>query len=95
MGLEITLAEGRLKSYIKDNRCFLFMTPQSLENDLQNDINGEFSKMVRLIVVDEAHRATGAYSYVNVIRQIYSQNRSFRIIGLSATPGNNEAQCQH
>ena len=91
---ESSASLGRLKSYMNDKRCFLFMTPQTLENDLKNDLNGDFSKMIRLIVVDEAHRATGGYAYVNCIRNIHKFNRCYRICALSATPGNNEEKCQ-
>lgn len=89
-----TAGMARLKSYINDKRPFIFMTPQTLENDLNLDIEGEFSRMIRLIVIDEAHRATGGYAYVNVVRQIYVHNRCLRIVALSATPGNSEEKCQ-
>ena len=87
-------ARARLSSYINDKRPFIFATPQTIERDLQMDDKGQFSKMVRLIVFDEAHRATGNYSYVNVMKMIYKHNRAMRVVGLSATPGNSDVQCQ-
>ena len=41
-----------------------------------------------LIYEDEAHRATGNYSYTNIIKHMEKINIGYRIIGLSATPGN-------
>ncbi|XP_073845321.1 FA complementation group M isoform X2 [Musca autumnalis] len=42
---------------------------------------------IKLIVVDEAHKAKGKYSYVEVVQAIASRNRYFRVVALSATPG--------
>ena len=40
-----------------------------------------------LLVVDEAHRATGKYAFCNIISQIEKKGQSgFRILSLSATP---------
>jgi ATP-dependent DNA helicase MPH1 len=39
-----------------------------------------------LIVIDEAHRASGNYAYCNVIESLESKNIGFRILSLSATP---------
>lgn len=48
----------------QEKRVF-FMTPQTLENDLEcARFDG---KNVVLVVVDEAHRATGNYSYCKII----------------------------
>lgn len=43
---------------------------------------------------DEAHRATGNYAYVNIVKNLDKQNIGYRIIGLSATPGNTLEQIQ-
>jgi ATP-dependent DNA helicase MPH1 len=37
---------------------------------------------------DEAHRATGNYAYVNIIKKLEETFFGYRIVGLSATPGN-------
>ncbi|KAI9802204.1 MAG: hypothetical protein M1825_002924 [Sarcosagium campestre] len=62
-----------------------FMTPQTLLNDLERGICDP--KRIVLVVVDEAHRATGAYAYVGVIKALKKFNSSFRILALTATPG--------
>ncbi|KAI1845683.1 hypothetical protein JX266_008294 [Neoarthrinium moseri] len=62
-----------------------FMTPQTLENDLSSGIADP--KSIGLLVVDEAHRATGNYSYVKVVTFLRRFSSSFRILALTATPG--------
>ncbi|KAF2846829.1 P-loop containing nucleoside triphosphate hydrolase protein [Plenodomus tracheiphilus IPT5] len=68
----------------KEKRVF-FMTPQTLLNDLKG---GHVDpKNIVLLVVDEAHRATGAYAYVEVVSFLRRFNESFRVLALTATPG--------
>ncbi|GAB7341601.1 hypothetical protein MBLNU457_7806t1 [Dothideomycetes sp. NU457] len=67
-----------------EKRVF-FMTPQTMINDLKTGICDP--KRIVLVVVDEAHRATGSYSYVEVIKFIRRFNSSFRVLALTATPG--------
>lgn len=70
----------------KTKRVF-FSTPQTVDNDLNsNSCPGE--KIVCL-VIDEAHKATGNYSYVKVIRKLSKKNKQFRVLALTATPGSN------
>jgi ERCC4-related helicase len=68
----------------KSKRVF-FMTPQTLLNDLKRGF-ADPKKLV-LLVVDEAHRATGAYAYVEVVSFLRRFNQSFRVLALTATPG--------
>ncbi|KAK4180394.1 hypothetical protein QBC36DRAFT_320180 [Triangularia setosa] len=68
----------------KTKRLF-FMTPQTLQNDLSKGYADP--KSVVLLVVDEAHRATGDYAYVKVIEFLRRFSRSFRVLALTATPG--------
>ncbi|KAF2831240.1 P-loop containing nucleoside triphosphate hydrolase protein [Ophiobolus disseminans] len=68
----------------KSKRVF-FMTPQTLLNDLKHGY-ADPKKLV-LLVVDEAHRATGAYAYVEVVSFLRRFNESFRVLALTATPG--------
>jgi ERCC4-related helicase len=68
----------------KSKRVF-FMTPQTLLNDLKAGYADP--KKVVLLVVDEAHRATGAYAYVEVVSFLRRFNQSFRVLALTATPG--------
>jgi ATP-dependent DNA helicase MPH1 len=68
----------------KSKRVF-FMTPQTVFNDLAH---GRVDpKNIVLLVVDEAHKATGSYAYVQVVDQIRKFNSSFRVLALTATPG--------
>ena len=39
-----------------------------------------------LLVIDEAHRATGNYAYCKIIQLIEEARSGFRILSLSATP---------
>ncbi len=60
-------------------------TPQGLENDLiSNKISLED---VSLLVFDEAHRATGDYSYVWLAKQYEKIAKFPRILALTASPG--------
>ena len=43
-------------------------------------------KKVTLLVIDEAHRATGNYSYCKLIEYLEKDGAGFRILALSATP---------
>lgn len=67
-----------------EKRVF-FMTPQTLENDLRSGYADP--KRIVLLVVDEAHRATGNYAYVKVVKLLRTFNKSFRVLALTATPG--------
>ena len=67
-----------------EKRVF-FMTPQTLVNDLSSGLADP--KKIVLLVVDEAHRATGNYAYVKVVQFLRRFNKSFRVLALTATPG--------
>ncbi|MFB6180475.1 MAG: DEAD/DEAH box helicase [Candidatus Nanohalobium sp.] len=63
----------------REKKCF-FGTPQVVENDL---IAGEVPvDEFSLVIFDEAHRATGKYSYVFI-----SEKFSCQRLGLTASPG--------
>ncbi|KAJ7139882.1 hypothetical protein C8R44DRAFT_765650 [Mycena epipterygia] len=68
----------------KEKRVF-YMTPQTLNNDLVSE-NCDAGDIV-LLVIDEAHRATGNYAYNEVVRFMMAKNPHFRILALTATPG--------
>ncbi|KAF9036451.1 P-loop containing nucleoside triphosphate hydrolase protein [Hymenopellis radicata] len=76
----------------KEKRVF-YMTPQTLINDLVSE-NCDVSKII-LIVIDEAHRATGDYAYNQVIRFMMAKNPHFRVLALTATPGSNPEAVQN
>ena len=67
------------------NKRVFFMTPQTIVNDLKTGICDP--KKIVLFVVDEAHRATGGYAYVEVVKFLHRFNPSFRVLALTATPG--------
>ncbi|XXG94011.1 3'-5' DNA helicase [Hypoxylon texense] len=68
-----------------ESKRVFFMTPQTLEHDLSSGYADP--KSIGLLVVDEAHRATGNYSYVKVVTFLRRFTSSFRILALTATPG--------
>jgi Fanconi anemia group M protein len=63
----------------------VFSTPQGLEND----VLGEKISLenVSLMIFDEAHRATGDYSYNFLAKQYQHKARFPRILALTASPG--------
>lgn len=68
----------------------IFSTPQGLENDiLANRIQ---LQQISLIVFDEAHRATGDYSYVWIAKQYSLQQKNGLVLGLTASPGSDKEQ---
>lgn len=70
----------------KTKRVF-YATPQVVWSDL-NDAEMQFPiGDIKLVVVDEAHKAKGKYAYVEVVQSIASRNKMFRVLALSATPG--------
>ncbi|KAL6715802.1 3'-5' DNA helicase [Lecanora helva] len=69
-----------------------FMTPQTIINDLKTGICDP--KKLVLLVVDEAHRATGGYAYVEVVKFLRRFNSSFRVLALTATPGSSVESVQ-
>lgn len=78
-----TLSKQKRQRLYKVKRVF-FMTPQTLQKDIESEIL-DCSKIV-LLVIDEAHRATGNYAYCRIIQMLEMQNIGFRIVALSATP---------
>lgn len=86
---ETIILTGEVNSDVRaedweDKRVF-FMTPQTFFNDL--DRGRADPKRIVLLVIDEAHKATGNYSYVQVVSFLRKHNSSFRVLALTATPG--------
>jgi len=79
-----TIAPGYRAEAWNSKRVF-FMTPQTIINDLKTGICDP--KRIVLLVVDEAHRATGGYAYIEVVKFLRRFNESFRVLALTATPG--------
>ncbi|KAI5953053.1 MPH1 [Candida theae] len=69
---------------IWNTRQVFFTTPQVVENDLASGVVNP--KSIVLLVIDEAHRARGNYSYNNVVNFLRRFNDSFRTLALTATP---------
>ncbi|KAJ4295834.1 3'-5' DNA helicase [Collariella sp. IMI 366227] len=86
---EATLLTGETPPVLRqgewENKRLFFMTPQTLMNDLSKGYADP--KSIVLLVIDEAHRATGDYAYVKVVEFIRRFSKSFRILALTATPG--------
>jgi len=86
---KITLFTGSVspqkRAEIWKTAQIIFSTPQGLENDIignKIDISN-----VSLLVFDEAHRATGNYSYTFIAKQYYKKADWPRILALTASPG--------
>ena len=62
-----------------------FLTPQVMSNDLSRGLFP--ARDVKLLVVDEAHKAQGEYAYCLVARELERARASTRVLALSATPG--------
>lgn len=79
-----TVSPGLRAEEWASKRVF-FMTPQTMVNDLKTGICDP--KKVVCLIVDEAHRATGGYAYVEIVQFIRRFNPSIRVVALTATPG--------
>ena len=86
---QTTMLTGETPTDIRDEewaeKRVFFMTPQTLINDLKH--GRADPKKIVLVVVDEAHKATGAYAYVEVVKFMRRFTSSFRVLALTATPG--------
>lgn len=86
---QATLLTGEISPALREGewekRRLFFMTPQTLQNDLSKGYANP--KSIALLVIDEAHRATGDYAYVKVVEFLRRFNPSFRVLALTATPG--------
>ena len=78
------VAAPQRTSIWQQKRVF-FCTPQTVQKDLEND-RCPASEVV-CVVLDEAHKATGEYSYCKVVEYLEGAGAKFRLLGLSATPG--------
>ncbi|KAI8611825.1 P-loop containing nucleoside triphosphate hydrolase protein [Chytriomyces sp. MP71] len=83
--------EARRRSWAA-KRVF-FLTPQVMQNDLNRDTCP--ADKVVLIVVDEAHRASGKHAYCEVVRLLSGAGAKYRILALTATPGSDVKTVQN
>lgn len=70
-----------------NSKRIIVSTPQVIENDLIAQ-RYDLSKISR-IIFDEAHRATGNYSYVFIAEMFKKQQPDRRCLGMTASPGDN------
>lgn len=64
-----------------------YCTPQVVWRDIcDNEMNFPIND-IKLVVVDEAHKAKGRYAYTEVVQAIFEHNKLFRVLALTATPG--------
>ncbi|KAL1542826.1 hypothetical protein AAHA92_19865 [Salvia divinorum] len=83
---------SRRAEFWKCKRVF-FVTPQVLEKDIQS--GSCLVKNLVCLVIDEAHRASGNYSYCVAVRELMDAPTQLRILALTATPGSNQKTIQH
>lgn len=76
--------QDRVKLWQK-KRVF-FLTPQVMVNDIRSKSCP--AKLIKCLVVDEAHRAVKDYAYCQVVTLLEEQEVIYRVLALSATPGN-------
>ncbi|KAH9822155.1 hypothetical protein DFH28DRAFT_881844 [Melampsora americana] len=80
------------RAKVWDQKRVVFSTPQTVMNDLTKGLLKP--QDVICVVVDEAHRATGAYAYCVVIKSLMRFNPHFRVLALTATPGSDPERVQ-
>ncbi len=74
-----------------DNAQLVVSTPQVIENDL---LGKKIAlEKVSLIIFDEAHRATGNYSYVYIAEK-YALQKDPIVLGITASPGSDPEKIQ-
>lgn len=75
-----------------ESRNVIFATPQTVLSDLSRGTCP--AERIVCVVVDEAHRATRRYAYTGVMNELRARGSRFRVVALSATPGNTLAAVQ-
>ncbi len=82
---------GKRKS-MWDNARIVVSTPQVIENDLLGK-KIDLEK-ISCIIFDEAHRATGDYSYVYIAEKYARQSKEPLVLGITASPGSDPEKIQ-
>ncbi|KAF9608476.1 hypothetical protein IFM89_009842 [Coptis chinensis] len=80
------------RAYLWKAKRVFFVTPQVLEKDIQSGTC--LVKHLVCLVIDEAHRASGNYSYCVAVRELMAVPLQFRILALTATPGSKQQAIQ-
>src|SRR3989338_5436876 len=91
---EIILLTGKIspeaRREIYQKAKIISATPQTIQNDLKT---GKLNlKNFSLLVVDEVHKAVKGYAYPFVCKIYKEQSNNPRILGLTASPGSDEAR---
>ncbi|KAF2317439.1 hypothetical protein GH714_022286 [Hevea brasiliensis] len=86
------LSPTKRACFWKTKRVF-FVTPQVLEKDIQAGTC--LVKYLVCLVIDEAHRALGNYSYCVAVRELMTVPLQLRILALTATPGSKQQAIQN
>jgi len=91
---EIVLVTGQIpplarREYYREARI-ITATPQTIQNDLRTG-KLDFSDF-SLLIVDEVHRAVKKYAYPFVAKAYMERSKNPRILGLTASPGSDEAK---
>ncbi|XP_049937109.1 uncharacterized protein LOC116266800 isoform X3 [Nymphaea colorata] len=86
------MSPSKRSSFWETKRVF-FVTPQVLEKDIKSGrcLVTEFV----CLVIDEAHRAMGNYSYCTAVRELMAVPVQVRILALTATPGSKKHTVQN
>ncbi|XP_018841125.2 DEAD-box ATP-dependent RNA helicase FANCM isoform X2 [Juglans regia] len=86
------ISPAKRACFWKTKRVF-FVTPQVLEKDIQSGTC--LVKYLVCLVIDEAHRALGNYSYCVAVRELMAIPVQLRMLALTATPGSKQQTIQH
>lgn len=93
---EMHLFTGKVESEnrkkIWQTADIIFSTPQCIANDLKKEIYN--LKEVCLLIEDEVHRCVKNYDYTYVAKRYLSQAQNPRLLGLTASPGNERSKIQ-
>ena len=93
---DIVQLTGSIDPKVRENlwktKRVIFATPQTVQNDIERGVCP--ASQVVLTIIDEAHHATGDHSYCKVVSGIAAYTQQFRVVGLSATPGNEKDNIQ-
>jgi Fanconi anemia group M protein len=76
----------RLKEW--NDAQVIIATPQTIENDLRSSVYT--LENVALLVIDEAHRAVGAYAYTFIASEYQQTSQNPLILAMTASPGGDE-----
>lgn len=82
--------ESPLRKKIWQTADIIFSTPQCIANDLKKEMYSLAE--VCLLIEDEAHRCVKNYDYTYVAKRYRVQAKNPRILGLTASPGNEKSK---